>query len=192
MPPLRRRFALHALCALLVWLAMGGAGTAAAAELELTELQVQRGPDGLLLDFATRFELPRSVDEALHKGVPLHFVASAEVYRYRWYWRDRRVARAQREWRLSWQPLTLNYRVSFGALAQSYATLAEALGAVRGSAHWRIADPLPADDGRDYYVEFSYRLDTSLLPRPLQIGVGGQADWQLSIERTLAVPGPGR
>ena len=136
------------------------------AGIELTELRLERSDDGLLLDFATRFELPRAVDEALHKGVPLHFVAEATTYRYRWYWRDRRVADASRSWRLSWQPLTLNYRVAFGALAQTYPTLAEALSALRRSAGWRIAEPLARDDDASYYVEFSYRLDTSNAAAP--------------------------
>jgi hypothetical protein len=184
---------MRALCVLVAGvLLLGIGGPARANSIELTELRLHRDDDGLLLDFAARFELPRAVDEALHKGVPLHFAAEANLYRYRWYWRDRRVAQASRTWRLSWQPLTLNYRVSFGALAQSYATLPEALTALRRSVRWPIAEPLAADDDASYYVEFSYRLDTSLLPRPLQIGLGGQPEWQLSVERTLPVPEPKR
>ena len=38
-----------------------------------------------------------------------------------------------------------------------------------------------------YYVEFSFKLDTSQLPRPMQFGIGGQADWTLGVERTLRV-----
>jgi hypothetical protein len=68
----------------------------------------------------------------------------------------------------------------------------------RGSA-WRIADAERAEaDGR-HYVEFEWVLDTSQLPRPLQIGVtgvGGGSDWALGVERTLkldaaSVPGNG-
>lgn len=191
LPNLSAPRCLAALRLLLAALAFALPATGAAdTPIELTELQVQRSNEGLLLDFTTRYELPRAVEEALHKGVPLHFVAEAELFRYRWYWRDRRVARAQRTWRLSWQPLTQDYRVAFGALAQSYATLGEALSALRGSGRWQIAEPLARDDERSYYVEFSYRLDTSLLPRPLQIGLGGQPEWQLAVERTLPVPQP--
>jgi hypothetical protein len=179
---------LVAACTML----LGSTGTVRADAIELTELQVHRTDESVALDFAVRFELPRAVDDALHKGVPIHFVAHATLYRYRWYWRDKRVAEATRTWRLSWQPLTLNYRVTFGALAQSYATLPEALLALRRSASWAISEPLAPDDDAYYYVEFSYQLDTSLLPRPMQIGLGGQPDWQLSVERTLAVPQPSK
>ena len=173
---------------LLALLAALMLGVAARAEtVQLASLEVTRGEDGVLLDFTTRFTLPRAVEDALLKGVPLHFVAEADIYRSRWYWRDARVARAVRVWRLAWQPLTRSYRVSFGALNQSFETLAEAMAAVRGAAHWKIAEPGQLEADASYYIEFSYRLDTSQLPRPMQIGLAGQADWNLSVERTLRV-----
>ena len=150
---------------------------------ELVGFELTRADDGLQLAFAVNFELPRGVEEALQKGVPLYFVAQAEVLRSRWYWRDRRVAQAERTWRLAFQPLTRKYRVSFGGLNQSFDSLPDALVAVRRIANWRITEPGVLESGTGYYVEFSYRLDTSLLPRPLQIGLGGQADWNLQVER---------
>ena len=35
-------------------------------------------------------------------------------FRDRWYWRDERIASASRVWRIVYQPLTSNYRVTFG------------------------------------------------------------------------------
>lgn len=163
-------------------------GGAHAEEVELKGFELRRESDGVALDFAIRFELPRSVDEALHKGLALNFVADAELLRSRWYWRDARVATATRTWRLTWQPLARTYRVNFGALSQSYGELSEALSAVQRSAHWRIADPIAADDGGRYYLIFNYRLDTALLPRPMQIGIGGAADWQLSVSHRADLP----
>jgi hypothetical protein len=157
-----------------------------AQALELQELAVRRQDGGLVLDFALRVVLPRAVEDALLRGVPLYFETEATVYRPRWYWRDERVARQSRQWRLSYQPLTENYRVSLGALHTSYPTLAEALGSMTRIARWRIAEPTQLDpDEQRYYVEWSWRLDTSQLPRPMQLGIGNQADWVLGIERTL-------
>jgi hypothetical protein len=147
-------------------------------------MQVIRSEEGLLLDYALDFELPRGAEDALNKAVPLYFVAEAEVFRDRWYWRDKRVASASRLWRIVYQPLTLSYRVTFGGLSQTYATRDEALAAMRRSVNWRIAEPGQIEDGSRHYVEFRFRLDTSLLPRPMQIGIGGQPDWALSVERT--------
>lgn len=66
----------------------------------------------------------------------------------------------------------------------------EALSAITRSYRWKIADSLPASEG-NIYVEFSYKLDTSQLPRPLQIGLGGEVEWAMSVQRNVAVPPEG-
>lgn len=171
---------------------LGLAGPPAAADgFDLLGLELTRNEEGLLLAYDVRVELPEAVEGALRKGVPLYFVARSEVWRSRWYWRDARVAAATRNWRLTWQPLTRRYRVNFGSLSDNYDTLADALGAIERAARWKLADAQALEDGADHYVEFSFRLDTSQLPRPLQIGFEGEADWELAIERTLTVPPPG-
>ena len=154
-----------------------------AAGAELAAFAVQRGEDGVSIDYALNFELPRGAEEARAKSVPLYFVAEAEVFRDRWYWRDKRIASASRVWRIVYQPLTSNYRVTFAGLSQSYATRAEAFAAIRRGVSWKIADAGQIEEGARHYVEFSFRLDTSLLPRPMQIGIASQSDWALSVER---------
>ena len=155
-----------------------------AADAELSQFEVLHNEDGVSLSYAVDFELSRSVEDALSKAVPLYFVADAQVFRDRWYWRDRRVASTVRVWRIVYQPLTQTYRVTFGGLSQNYATRAEALSAISRGARWKVAEAGQIEDGSRHYVEFSYRLDTSLLPRPLQIGVSGQPDWTLAVSRT--------
>lgn len=173
------RLVTVALLAALLALMPGGV---LAEGVELAQIATRRADDGLELSFTTRFELSRAAEDALHKGVPLYFVAEAAVLRHRWYWRDARIARAERSWRLAWQPLTRQYRVSTGGLHQSFATLEEALTALRGQSAWRIAEPKDLDDGSGFYLEFSYRLDVSQLPRPMQIGL--QSGFALSIEQS--------
>jgi len=159
---------------------------ARAEGVELQQLSTQRAEDGgLNLSYSTRFELPHSADEALLKGVPIYFTVEAQVFRNRWYWRDARMNKVSRTWRLAWQPLTRQYKVSNGGLNQSYNSLAEALGVIRDTAGWRVADPKELEDSGSYYLEFSFRLDTSQLPRPMQIGLGAPQGWGLSIERTV-------
>jgi hypothetical protein len=177
--------ALLMLCA--VWLGVVPA-PARAADPEVTTFELIRNEEGLLLNYSIGLELSRSVDEALGKGVPLFFVAEAEVFRNRWYWRDQRVAHAVRVWRIVYQPLTSTYRVTFdGGLSQNYPSKAEALAAISRSAHWKIAEPGQIEEGSHHYVEFNFKLDTSLLPRPMQIGIGGQADWALTVQRTQKI-----
>lgn len=156
--------------------------------LDLTSFDLRREEEGLLVDYTARIDLPRAVEDALQRGVPIYFVAQASVYSPRWYWRDKRIARAMRNWRLTWQPLTRRYRINLGSVSQGYDSLADALGAIQRATRWKLADAAALEDGERLYVEFSLRLDTSQLPRPLQIGFGGDADWDLALERTAPVP----
>lgn len=165
--------------------ATGQPAWASAPAIELQTLRLQRADGALSLDFAARIHLSRAVEEALQRGVPVYFTAQAQLLRNRWYWRDERVARVQRTWRLAFQPLTSNWRVGFGGLNQTQATLEEALASLSRLSDWKIADLAQVDPDSRHYVEFSFRLDTSQLPGPMQFGLTTQADWTLGVERTL-------
>ena len=178
----RGRRAVAVLFQVLVLLALWVVPMARAADPQLASFEVVSNEEGVLLTYAVNGELSRSVDDALSKAVPLYFVAEAELFRDRWYWRDQRVANAVRVWRIVYQPLTSTYRVTFGGLSQHYENLSEALVAVSRTTNWKLAEPSQLDDGR-LYVEFSYQLDTTQMPRPMQIGIGGQSDWSLKVER---------
>ena len=175
---------LLALALVAAWLA-GAAGPAHAQGVDLTSFEVARQDGELTLDFGVRLSLPRAVEDGLLRGVPVYFVAQASLYRKRWYWRDERIARITRSWRVAYQPLTGTWRVGLGGLNQSVPTLGEALNAASRGTGWRLADLNQLEPDERYHVEFSYRLDTTQLPGPMQIGIGGQSGWTMGIERVL-------
>jgi hypothetical protein len=187
LPPVRRLTMQGLLqgLALVLWLSL--AAPARAQGVELMALQVQRLDGTLALDFNARVSLPRAVEEALQRGVPIYFMAEAQLLRNRWYWRDERVARVSRSWRLAYQPLTGFWRVSLGGLNQTYPNLGEALAIASRSAGWKLAELSQLDPDKGYYLEFSYKLDTTQLPGPMQFGLGGQGDWAVGVTRTLKV-----
>ncbi len=157
----------------------------AADAVELMTLQTQRADGALTLEFSTRVSLPRAVEDALQRGVPIYFVAQATVLRSRWYWRDERIARVSRTWRLAYQPLTSTWRVGLGGLNQHFATLAEAMAVVTRGAQWRLADLAQIDPDSRHTLEFSWRLDTAQLPSPMVIGLVGGSEFALGVERSL-------
>jgi hypothetical protein len=185
-PELVRRSLLQGL-ALALLLGLLGTATVRAQGIELALLQLQRQDGELALDFDARLMLPKSVEDAMQRGVPVYFVAEAALYRNRWYWRDERVARVQRSWRVAYQPLTSTWRVGFGGFNQSFQTLGEALSVVSRSSRWKVAELAQLEAESKYYLEFNYRLDSSQLPSPLQLGLGSQSDWVLGVERSLRV-----
>jgi Domain of unknown function (DUF4390) len=167
---------------------------------EITQFQIERSEEGVVLSAAVRFELSPVVEEALQKGIPMFFVYEAVLYRDRWYWYDREIAHATRHMRLSYQPLTRRWRLTISptvignsgvALGQSFDTQEEALAAVQRVSRWKIADAGDVSPDERHNVDFRFRLDVSQLPRPFQIGAVGQADWSISASRNqrLAIDG---
>ena len=174
----------------LRWLALlaalCGSASVAAQGVELLALRALKGDGELTLDYHARLALTPAIEDALKRGVPLYFVAQAAVYRNRWYWRDERVARVSRSWRVAYQPLTNTWRVGLGGLHQTHETLAEALSTASRSAGWKLAELSQIDPGSSYTIEFSYRLDTKQLPSPMQFGLGGPGgEWSVGVERVL-------
>jgi hypothetical protein len=167
----------------------------AQSSAELRSLRVEQAVDGMYVGANIRIELAATVEEALIKGIALTFVAEAQVRRDRWYWYDKNIAQAVRSMRLSYQPLTRRWRLSLSegsgdfssgaSLSQSFDQLSEALSAVGRISRWKIADGSEIESDSRHNVDFRFRLDTSQLPRPMQIGITGNADWSIGIQRNL-------
>jgi hypothetical protein len=171
---------------------MACAGPAALAA-DVAQLKLERSDESVYLSVAVRFDLPPVVEDALLKGIPLFFVAEADIYRDRWYWYDKRITTATRTMRLAFQPLTRRWRLNIlpgaisvtglrASLSQNYDSLSEALTAIQRISRWRIADANEIEAASRHNVEFRFRLDLSQLPRPFQIGVAGQRDWTIAVE----------
>lgn len=165
----------------------GLAPPAQAQGVELPQISARREDGAVVLDVVAVLTLSHAVEDALRRGVPVYFVAQATVYHPRWWWRDEKVARVARSWRLSFQPLTSQWRVSLGGFSQSYASLDEALQSITRLGRWRLTEPGAVENEGRYYVEFSYKLDASQLPRPMQLELAAQSEWQIGVERTVKV-----
>jgi hypothetical protein len=177
---------------------------ARAQPLSVIQEELLRTPEAVHLTARLHIDPGPLVEDALLRGVPLYFAWRAEVIRPRWYWTDKRVASAYRTLRLAYQPLTRRWRVSLSneaaggtsgaglqyALHQNFDSLTDALAGVGRVYRWKIADGAAVTDGDpdDYRVEWSMRLDLSLLPRPFQIGVGNQPEWNIQREGWLELP----
>lgn len=199
----KTRQALERFRHVLLALALAGLSLQALAGVELEQMRTERQESALLLHVNLRLELGQAVEEALTKGLAIHFVAEAELMRDRWYWYDRKVSQVSRHYRLAYQPLTRQWRlqvssepISSGAaassLAQTFDSLQAALDVVRRQSGWKLADAADVEPDARQHVLYRFRLDISQLPRPFQITAGSQADWNLSLSRQLRIaPEPG-
>ena len=184
------RLAALLACVLLA-LTWSGVAQTQASNAEVTQMRLERSSDGLLLYATVRFDLPAAVEDALMRGVPMYFVAEAEITRHRWYWSDRKVATAERHIRLAFQPLTRRWRLNIGpdvitanslgmTLNQNFDALPDAISALRRFSGWKIAEANLLDPEATHKVQFRFALDLTQLPRPFQIGAFGQSDWTIS------------
>ncbi len=181
---------------LLGWLATAvlGLGVALAqtpmAGSEPPLLRLERSDEALWLSTQLQFDLSPAVIDALHKGIPIFFVAEADVLRERWYWTNKRIVSAKRQFRLAYQPLTNRWRLNISsgeiaepalglALNQNFDSWTDALATIRRMTRWKIAEAADLAPGARYLVAFRFRLDLAQLPRPLQIGTLGQTDWSV-------------
>lgn len=203
----RRRRAAAGLCVLgLAALLLPPLPAVAQSDAQITKMALERTDEGVFLTAQLRFELPPIALNALEKGIPMFFVAEAALLQGRWYWTDKRVLVNERYQRLSYLPLTRRWRLAlasepFGGNAglgvsvmQHYESLPEALAAVERIGRWKIADASELDADAKYWVELSFRLDLSQLPRPFQIGAVGQDEWNIAASRSqrLGAPEPPR
>jgi Domain of unknown function (DUF4390) len=164
----------------------------------LKDLRVERTADGVELSIQLDLALPAGVEDVLLKAVPVYFVMQAEVLRERWYWSDQRLSRQARTYRLAYQPLTRQWRLSMAAgagpggmleyaLHQNHASLAAALSAMSRQNQWLVADAGQLPTEGVLWVDFRFSLDAALLPRPFQFGAGA-GGWGLDVRRRVTVP----
>lgn len=175
------------LCAALLALGalVGGPVPADASDrIDVRSAQLRPSADGeaLALDATFDFDLPWALEDALSRGVPLYFVVDFELYRSRWYWFDERRVSASLTYRLSYSPLTREYRLARGTLALPFDRLGEALATLRRVSNWTVAERSALTPGPSYWAQVRMRLDTAQLPRPFQIGAVTSRDWTLDSE----------
>lgn len=174
------------LCLLLFWPLAG-----LTAEIEIASPQLNVGDEGYVLSADFSFELGPRLEEAVTKGVSLHFVADFELTRPRWYWLDEKLVSRSQTWRLSYNALTRQYRLANGGgLHQSYTSLAEALQMLSRLRNWQVVDKAQAlggglRPGETYLAALRLRLDITQLPRPFQISALGNRDWNLASDWRL-------
>ena len=167
-------------------------------------MRLERNDEGVFLSASVQFDLPPLVEEAASKGIPVFFVAEAELLRDRWYWYDQRKSLVRRYMRLAYQPLTRRWRLQVSSaplgaaslgvsLGQTHDSLSDAMAAVQRIGRWKIAESAVIESDNRYNVEFRFSLDMSQLPRPIQLGASGRGDWSLAASRNMRlVMEPGR
>ena len=143
------------------------------AKLDITE-------DGYQLNADFELQLTTGMQEAVRKGVPLYFVAEFQLTRGRWYWLDQSVISANRDRRVSYAPLTDQYRVAVSGISQNVTTFDDVRRVLSRIRSWTVAEKGQLRPGEKYEAALRFRLDTSQLPKPFQLNVITSKEWSLA------------
>jgi hypothetical protein len=165
--------------ALLCAVALASAEAARADDIEIADARLLVTDEGYALSADFAFELNARLAEAVANGVALYFVVEFELTRRRWYWFDDKAAARRLQVRLSYWPLTRQYRLSTGVLHQNYATLEEALNVLRRVRNWQVLERGAPLADANYEAAVRMRLDTTLLPKPFQLSAITSRDLNL-------------
>ena len=140
-----------------------------------------RQVDGEYLLYARlSISLTPMLTDALTRGINLYFDTDFDFSLPRWYWFPQQLAHLSRVTRLSYNILLKQYFVSgVNVEARSMDTLPEALtylGEING---WPVISRDSLSKSASYRATLSMQLDTSQLPKPLQINDIATGRWNL-------------
>lgn len=155
------------------------AAIAHAGSIEPQQAALVPTEDGYALSAEFVVDLGPRIEEAVARGVPLYFSLEFDLTRPRWYWASEHVADRRLEYRLAYNALTRQYRLSAGGLHQSFATLPEALRVISRIGALHVADKAAVKPGETYNAALRLSLDRSQLPKPLQVDALANREWQV-------------
>lgn len=174
------------LTAALLWLAtlavLATTSPASAETITVKSAVVRAQEDAFVFDAEFDFSLTAPLEEALLRGTPLYFVLETELSRSRSYWFDEAVSSPQFVRRLTYAALTNSYRIDTGRTSSgvnSYPTLDEALRQIRLVRGRTLLDRRELRTGERYELSLRLKLDTTQLPKPLQVNTLVSREWTL-------------
>ena len=170
-----KQFTLRILIALSLFSAVANA-----EGIKLKSAELERVDNDWLLNATFKIELSPGLEDAVQKGVVLYFQTEFDVTRSRWYWFDEKPALAQRLTRLSYQPMTQQYRIASEGFTFSAKSIFEALQAVGSIGGWRVIDGSQIDTSKSYTAALRMTLDLSKLPKPFQVNALNNRDWNVT------------
>ena len=146
--------------------------------MKSAELRIEEGE--VLLSAEFELALTSTLEEALQKGIPLYFVIEFELTRARWYWLDEKVVDWSLTYRVSYSPLTRQYRVSSGPLGQTFESLDDVERFIGRVSSRPVARADMLTKGARYEAALRIRLDVTQLPKPFQVNALALREWQLA------------
>jgi hypothetical protein len=177
--PFWRRFS-GVLCGIVIVFSSLWSVSARADGISVMSAGLESSDEGYSLDAAFDISFSPTLEDALNRGVVLTFLLEFEATRPRWYWLDEKIAQVESSWKLSYNALTRQYRLSIGSLYQNFDRLDEAKRVLSRVRNLPVVEKGVFKKGATYDAAVRLRLDVTKLPKPFQINALASKDWDLS------------
>ena len=175
--PILRRFLL---CIALLAASVGNVQAAEPLEPRIERIEPSIADGQLMLDVDVAFDLNRQLRSAAERGLPLYITADLVITHSWWGWFDRTDVETQRTWRVVFNALTRQWRVSAGDFSMPVSSIDDALSVIRNIRQWDVVPVSSLSPGTAYSGRIRVRLDNSLLPRPFQVDALNSSAWTVA------------
>jgi len=146
--------------------------------IEVKSAELKLVNDVYELNAEISVSLQKNLEDALKKGLILHFQTEFELSRPRSWWFDETIVETSRVSILSYHLLLRRFYLETNYQLKTYDTLGEALAALGHIEDWQVADKNQLKPKTTYKGELRLRLDLSQLPKPIQINALADGKWQ--------------
>lgn len=160
-----------------LWLFYVGLVCAGGIESKSVSLVPDDSGQALSAEFA--IDLGPRFAEAVERGMVLHFRFEFMLSRKRWYVYEEHVTGRILDYKLGYQALTRQYRLTQGAQQQHFDSLEEALMALARIQRLHVIDKGVLVPGEAYKAAVRLSLDRSQLPKPLQVDALTDREWRV-------------
>lgn len=155
----------------------------AASNININQAELQPLDSFYALDADVEIDFDDEIEEAVNKGVPLHFLIEFQIVKPWKYWFDDEIVTTSRRVSLSYHALSRQYLVNHGTHQKSFETLYEARDALLEISNWKVVDKSLIEKGEIYHAALLIRLDQSKLPKAIQVDAISSDKWNLTSQK---------
>ena len=154
-----------------------------AAGIQIKSVNLMATENGYEISMDSEIMLNETLEQALEKGIVLHFVTKFSLFDARWYKLNDEVARSKFVVGLRYYALTRQYHLNHPVFSQSYYSLNEALQALGRIRDLPLTVKSELKPDADYVASVRVWLDLTRMPKPFQVETIGSSQWDLSSDK---------
>ena len=156
---------------------------AATNSITIKQADLQLADEFYLLNAEISIDFDAEIEEAINKGVPLHFLIEFQVVSPRKYWFDDEIITTTNRVVLSYHALTKQYLVNRETHQKSFETLDEAVDELLQLTDLKVFEKVLIEKDANYKAALLMRLDQAKLPKAIQVDAIASEKWNITSQK---------